>query len=182
MYSYDAARARKAVYVEHYWDEEFVGAQFYRELVENYYISSTFVFVEMDAGIIKRFLSTDVFGLDFPPSQLVRSVEVRLSSVSHDRASCTGYMFGVETASETMLGALEGVEEVKRRARVVVRLETRGRDEGSRRVQVERGCGALVPRLREVRKGGRRVRLEVDGVEVDLGDEKWVDTRELEGV
>jgi hypothetical protein len=40
----------------------------------------------------------------------------------------------------------------------------------------------LVPRLKEVRKGGRRVRLEVDGVEVDLGDEKWVDTRELEGV
>jgi hypothetical protein len=169
MYSYDAARARKAVYVEHYWDEEFVGAQFYRELVENYYISSTFVFAEMDKGIITRFLSTDVFGLGFPPSQLVRSMEVRLSSVSHDRASCAGYMFGVETAPERMLGALEGMEEVQRGARVVVKLETRGRDEESRRVQAEKGCRALVPRLQEVRKGGRRVRLEVDGVEVDLG-------------
>jgi hypothetical protein len=130
MYSYDAARARKAVYVEHYWDEEFVGAQFYRELVENYYISSTFVFAEMDAGIIKRFLATDVFGLGFLPAQLVRSMEIRLSSISHDRASCAGYIFGVETAPERMLGALEGVEEMKKGGRVVVRLETRGRDEG----------------------------------------------------
>jgi hypothetical protein len=91
-------------------------------------------------------------------------------------------MFGVATKPEVLVGALEGVEDLKTGARVLVRLETRGRDGVERDKQGRVGCEALVPRLREVGMRGVRVRLEIDGLNVGLDDETWIRPQDLQVV
>jgi hypothetical protein len=181
MYSYDASRSLATHYPEHFWSPSYTTRSFHFELIQTYYRSSTFVF-SSDGGLIKRFLSTDAFQLGFPPSNLVSNIEIQLSSMTFDRTSCVGYMFGVATKPEVLVGALEGVEDLKRGARVLVRLETRGRDGVERERQGRVGCEALVPRLREVGVRGVRVRLEVDGLNVGLDDETWVRPQDLQVV
>jgi hypothetical protein len=91
-------------------------------------------------------------------------------------------MFGVATKPEVLIGALEGVEDLKRGAKVLVRLETRGSDGAEREKQGRVGCEALVPRLREVGVRGVRARLEIDGLNVGLDDETWIRPQDLQAV
>jgi hypothetical protein len=172
MYSYNTDRVRETHYPEHFWSPTYTTSDFHIELVQTYYRTSTFIF-SSDA-IISRFLSTDAFGLGHLPSDLVSNVEIQLSSMTFDRTSCVGYMFGVVTKPEVLVGALEALEELKKGARVVVKLETRGRDGVERVEQGRIGSEALVGRLREVRSLGLNVRFEADGVDVRLDDENWV--------
>jgi hypothetical protein len=175
IYAYDSARARATHYPEHYWDASYVGHDMYRELVENYYRTSTFVFDD-DSGLIERFLDTDQLKLGYAPQQLVSKIEVHLNAMTYDRTSCIGYMFGCATKPERLRAALEGVRGMRYGASIVVHLSTQARDEKAREGQVEAGCAALVPGLREARELGYEVRLIVDRkMHIDLDDSCWTE-------
>jgi hypothetical protein len=59
---------------------------------------------------------------------------------------------------------------------IVVHLSTQARDEKAREGQVEAGCAALVPGLREARELGYEVRLIVDRkMHIDLDDSCWTE-------
>jgi len=123
LYSYDFNRWKAQHFPAHYWNTDYVGQPFYRELVENYYRTSTFLFGD-DPGVMKRFLTTDEMKLDIPPKALVSSVEIGLNAVSHDRGSFRAYMFGIPKSPERMREALDGIFELKPGAKIVIRFVT----------------------------------------------------------
>jgi hypothetical protein len=170
MYAYDADRSRVTHYPEHYWDASYVGNDFYRELVENYYRTSTFVFGD-DSGLMERFLHTDQLKLGYAPQELVSKIEVRLNAITHDRTSCIGYMFGCATKPERLQAALGEIQGLRPGSSICVHLSTQARDEKARDEQVMAGCAALVPGLREARGLGYEVLLIVDRkVRIELDD------------
>jgi hypothetical protein len=170
MYAYDADRSKATHYLEHYWDASYVSDDFYRELVETYYRTSTFIFGD-DSGLIERFLNTDQMKLGYAPQELVSKIEVHVNAMTYDRTSCIGYMFGCATKPERLQAALDGVQELRAGASVCVHLTTQPRDKKQKEEQVRAGCAVLIPRLREVRELGYAVRLMIDRkMEVELND------------
>jgi hypothetical protein len=162
LHTHDNVRWKAKHYHRHWWDGAFVGEAFYRELVETYCRTSTFVFGD-DAGLIEKFLATDSMDFGTLPREMVMKVEVRLCAITTDEGNFKGYMFGTgeATRAEVLVKALESVEGLKGGASVVVRFDTRAKDEREREEQVERVIEVLVP--------GYRVRLTVDEkIEVDL--------------
>jgi len=131
LYSYDFNRWKAQHFPAHYWNTEYVGQPFYRELVENYYRTSTFLFGD-DPGVMKRFLTTDEMKLGIPPKALVSSVEIGLNAVSHDRGSFRAYMFGIPKSPERMREALDGIFELKPGAKIVIRFVTEARTKEER--------------------------------------------------
>lgn len=123
LYSYDFDRWKAQHFPAHYWNTDYVGQPFYRELVENYYRTSTFLFGD-DPGVMKRFLNADEMKLGIPPKALVSSIEIGLNAVSHDRGSFRAYMFGIPKSPERMREALDGIFELKPGARIVIRFVT----------------------------------------------------------
>ncbi|KAI4949530.1 hypothetical protein J4E91_005269 [Alternaria rosae] len=123
LYSYDFDRWKAQHFPAHYWNTDYVGQPFYRELVENYYRTSTFLFGD-DPGVMKRFLNADEMKLGIPPKALVSSIEIGLNAVSHDRGSFRAYMFGIPKSPERMREALDGIFELKSGAKIVIRFVT----------------------------------------------------------
>jgi len=131
LYSYDFDRWKAQHFPAHYWNTDYVGQPFYRELVENYYRTSTFLFGD-DPGVMKRFLTTDEMKLGIPPKALVSSVEIGLNAVSHDRGSFRAYMFGIPKSPERMREALDGIFELKPGAKIVIRFVTEAKTKEER--------------------------------------------------
>ena len=131
LYSYDFNRWKAQHFPAHYWNTDYVGQPFYRELVENYYRTSTFLFGD-DPGVMKRFLTTDEMKLGIPPKALVSSVEIGLNAVSHDRGSFRAYMFGIPKSPERMREALDGIFELKPGAKIVIRFVTEAKTKEER--------------------------------------------------
>ncbi|KAI4916335.1 uncharacterized protein J4E92_009252 [Alternaria infectoria] len=131
LYSYDFHRWKAQHFPAHYWNTDYVGQPFYRELVENYYRTSTFLFGD-DPGVMKRFLTTDEMKLGIPPKALVSSVEIGLNAVSHDRGSFRAYMFGIPKSPERMREALDGIFELKPGAKIVIRFVTEAKTKEER--------------------------------------------------
>ncbi|KAI4624518.1 hypothetical protein J4E83_004193 [Alternaria metachromatica] len=131
LYSYDFNRWKAQHFPAHYWNTDYVGQPFYRELVENYYRTSTFLFGD-DPGVMKRFLITDEMKLGIPPKALVSSVEIGLNAVSHDRGSFRAYMFGIPKSPERMREALDGIFELKPGAKIVIRFVTEAKTKEER--------------------------------------------------
>jgi hypothetical protein len=142
LYSYDFHRWKTQHFKEHYWDAAFVGADFLREIVENYYRTSTFVFPS-DAGVMKRFLSKDEMVSGVYPRDLVGNVEIHLNAVSHDRGSFRAYMFGVPKTAEKMREGLRDLFSLREGARVVIRFLTEAKTERER----EEHCAAAMTTL-----------------------------------
>ena len=131
LYSYDFNRWKAQHFPAHYWNTDYVGQPFYRELVENYYRTSTFLFGD-DPGVMKRFLTTDEMKLGILPKSLVSSVEIGLNAVSHDRGSFRAYMFGIPKSPERMREALDGIFDLKPGARIVIRFVTEAKTKEER--------------------------------------------------
>jgi hypothetical protein len=131
LYSYNFQRWKTQHFKEHHWDAEFVGAAFLREVVENYYRTSTFIFPS-DAGVMKRFLTTDEMVAGIYPKDLVGNAEIHLNAVSRDRGSFRAYMFGVPKTAEKMREGLRDVSLLKEGARVVIRFLTEAKTEKER--------------------------------------------------
>ncbi|KAI4617168.1 uncharacterized protein J4E87_008408 [Alternaria ethzedia] len=131
LYSYDFNRWKAQHFPAHYWNTDYVGQPFYRELVENYHRTSTFLFGD-DPGVMKRFLTTDEMKLGIPPKALVSSVEIGLNAVSHDRGSFRAYMFGIPKSPERMREALDGIFELKPGAKIVIRFVTEAKTKEER--------------------------------------------------
>ncbi|KAI4908356.1 hypothetical protein J4E90_008981 [Alternaria incomplexa] len=131
LYSYDFNRWKAQHFPAHYWNTDYVGQPFYRELVENYYRTSTFLFGD-DPGVMKRFLTTDEMKLGIPPKALLSSVEIGLNAVSHDRGSFRAYMFGIPKSPERMREALDGIFELKPGAKIVIRFVTEAKTKEER--------------------------------------------------
>ncbi|KAI4658081.1 uncharacterized protein J4E79_007062 [Alternaria viburni] len=131
LYSYDFNRWKAQHFPAHYWNTDYVGQPFYRELVENYYRTSTFLFGD-DPGVMKRFLTTDEMKLGILPKSLVSSVEIGLNAVSHDRGSFRAYMFGIPKSPERMREALDGIFELKPGAKIVIRFVTEAKTKEER--------------------------------------------------
>jgi hypothetical protein len=131
LYSYDFDRWKAQHFPEHYWNQDYVVQPFYRELVENYYRTSTFLFGD-DPGVMKRFLNADEMKLGISPKALVSSLEIGLNAVSHDRGSFRAYMFGIPKSPERMREALDGIFELKPGAKVVIRFVTEAKTKEER--------------------------------------------------
>lgn len=131
LYSYDFERWKAQHFPAHYWNLEYVSQLFFRELVENYYRTSTFLFGD-DPGVMKRFLNADEMKLGVPPKALVSSVEIELNAVSHDRGSFRGYMFGIPQSPERMREALDGIFELRPGAKIVIRFVTEAKTKEER--------------------------------------------------
>lgn len=180
LYSYDFERWKKQHFPEHYWDPEYVSKPMYDELVENYYRTSTFVFND-DAGVMKRFLTTDEMRLSLLPRDLVAKVEIKLSAVSYDRGSFRAYMFGVPKSPEHMREALGGLYELKAGARVVIRFITEAKTEEEREEHCRGAMEMLFnARQREIMEK-YKVKFVVDGGRTwDLGEDmrqEWMAMR-----
>jgi hypothetical protein len=179
-HTYDKTGWRTTNRPEHFWDVKYVGQNFFRELVENYYHTSTFSFGGED-GLLERFLHADQIGLGYAPKQLVSKVEVHLSAMTYDRKSSIGYMFGCPTNLEQLQSALEGVESLRSGAEICVDFSTRAKDETEKEEQIDMARIGLIPILRKARSAGLIVRLVIDTrTEISLDDES--DARQLEQV
>lgn len=166
LHTYDSLRWKALHHAEHTWDTAYVGQDFYTELAATYYRLTTFVFTD-DAGLIQRFLDTDFLNLGFAPKDFVGSIEIRLSAVTYDRASYMGYMFGKTAKPERLVQALEGVDGLRKGARVRVKFETVLRGEKEKE---EEALGVLSKKLMDLRVMGYVVELIVDGERRDLGE------------
>jgi hypothetical protein len=170
LHTYDADRWKAKFHPEHFWDVQYVGADFIRELIENHYRTSTFILGD-DGGLIERFLETDQMKAGYQPKDLVSRIEVHLTAITFDRTSCIGYMFGCPTKPERLAVALKGIEKLKPGASVIVHFSTQAPAEKQKRDQVLRACTVMCPSLREAKITGKRARLIIDRkLEVELDE------------
>ncbi|KAF3037067.1 hypothetical protein E8E12_002845 [Didymella heteroderae] len=160
-YSYDQARWRALHFPEHFWSTEYVDVRFVRELSENYYRTSTFVFGD-GQGLIGRFLKTDQLGLGFPPKGLVSSIEIRLSAITHDRGSFRAYIFGVPKPPERLRAALEGLEGLKPGSNVCIQFSTEAKFVEQRRELFVGALPVLFPDIQGAALAGLRLRFVLD--------------------
>lgn len=160
-YSHDQARWKTAHLPEHYWSTEYVSPQFVRELSENYYRTSTFVFGD-GQGLIGKFLNTDQLGLGFAPKELVSSIEVRLSAITHDRGSFRAYIFGVSKPPERLQAALEGLTELKEGSSVCIQFSTEAKCTDERRGLFLGALPVLFPKMQVAALQGYRVNFVLD--------------------
>jgi hypothetical protein len=168
LYIYDTARWKKTYFPEHFWDMAYVGEDFFRELAQSYYRTSTFTFGD-ESGLIERFLDADQMGLGYAPRELVSKVEIHLSAMTFDRSSCIGYMFGCATKPERLQAALKGLEELKTGAGICVHFSTQAKDMEQKEEQIKTVCTALVPSLSALRSAGYGARLMInEKVDVQL--------------
>jgi hypothetical protein len=183
LYSYNFDRWKVQHFPEHYWCIDYVSGAFYRELVENYYRTSTFHFSD-DAGVMKRFLTTDEMRIGIPPASLVSHVEIGLNAVSHDRGSFRAYMFGIPKSPERLKEALDGIWKLKAGARVVVRFVTEAKSKEERDGHCKAAMGTLFDegQIGRMRERGLKVRFVVDEGHVhDLAEALREDWRDVHG-
>jgi hypothetical protein len=183
LYSYSFDRWKAQHFPEHYWNTDFVSGAFYRELVENYYRTSTFHFSD-DPGVMKRFLTTDEMHTRIIPASLVSNIEIGLNAVSHDRGSFRAYMFGIPKSPERMKATLDGIWELKSGAKVVVRFVTEAKSKEER----DEHCAAAMSTLfdpaqiEKIREKGLKVKFVVDEGHVhDLAEAMREDWRDVHG-
>lgn len=160
-YSYDQGRWRTLHFPEHFWNTSYVDSHFVRELSENYYRTSTFVFGD-GKGLIGKFLNTDQLGLGFPPKELVSSIEIRLSAITHDRGSFRAYIFGVPKPPERLRAALEGLEELKSGSNVCIQFSTEAKCVEDRRELFVGALPILFPKMQVAALAGFRLRFVLD--------------------
>lgn len=160
-YSYDQARWKTVHYPEHFWSTDYVDSQFMRELTENYYRTSTFVFGD-GQGLIGKFLNTDQLGLGYPPKELVTSIEVRLSAITHDRGSFRAYIFGVPKPPERLQAALKGLMELKSGSNVCVQFSTEATYVEGREELFVGAIPVLFPKMQVAALAGYRLKFVLD--------------------
>jgi hypothetical protein len=161
IHDYNSRRWTATHYPEHYWDAKYVGDDFSRELLQNYYRTSTFVFGN-DDGLMERFLNVDQMKMGYAPKELISRIEVHLNAMTYDRTTCIGYMFGCATKPERLQAALRGTQCLKAGASVVVHFATQARYGEQKEEQMKVACTALGPVLEEARTAGLDVRLVMD--------------------
>lgn len=135
--------------------------QFVRELSENYYRTSTFIFGDCQ-GLITKFLNSDQLGLGFAPKELVWSVEVRLSAITHDQGSFRAYIFGVPKPPERLQAALEGLMELKEGSNVCIQFCTEAKCPADRKTLFIGAIPVLFPKMQVAALSGYRVRFVLD--------------------
>lgn len=160
-FSYDQKRWKLAHFPEHFWSEEYVDKQFVRELSENHYRTSTFVFGD-GQGLISKFLNTDQLGIGFAPKELVSSIEVRLSAITHNRGSFRAYIFGVPKPPERLQAALEGLMELKPGSNVCIQFSTEAKGVEERKELFLGALPVLFPKMQVAALAGYRLRFVLD--------------------
>ncbi|KAF2998433.1 hypothetical protein E8E13_000093 [Curvularia kusanoi] len=160
-YSCDQARWKRAHFPDHYWSTEYVDPQFVRELSENHYRTTTFIFGD-GQGLISKFLNSDQMGLGFPPKDLVSSLEVRLSAITHDRGSFRAYIFGVPKPPERLQAALEGLMELKPGSNVCIHFCTEAKCPTERKTLFVGAIPVLFSKMQIAALRGYRVRFVLD--------------------
>jgi hypothetical protein len=146
---------------EHFWSTEYVDPGFVRELAENYYRTSTFIFGD-GQGLIGKFLNTDQLNLGFPPKELVSDIEVRLSAITHDRGSFRAYIFGVPKPPERLQGALEGLVELKAGSSVCIQFSTEAKNTEMRQELFVGALPVLFKKLQVTALASYRMRFVLD--------------------
>ncbi|KAL6709840.1 hypothetical protein ACN47E_000625 [Coniothyrium glycines] len=171
LYSYDHARWKAEHFSEHFWDPAYTGQAFYRELVENYYRTSTFLFND-DPGVMAKFLLTDGFQMNFLPRDLVQNAEMHLNAISYDRGSFRTYLFGVPKSPETLQEALDGIFELRPSANIKICYTTDTREGKNREEHFQAGLRTLLGSVQRARLDGYEVSFVVDKKwKVDLAKE-----------
>lgn len=160
-YSHDQARWKALHFPEHFWSTDYVDPQFVKELGENYYRTSIFIFGD-GQGLIGKFLNTDQLGLGFPPKELVSSIEIRLSAITHDRGSFRAYIFGVPKPPERLRAALEGLEELKSGSNVCIQFSTEAKCVEQRRELFVGALPVLFPKMQLAVLAGFRLKFVLD--------------------
>lgn len=160
-YSHDPTRWRTAHFPDHFWSTDYATPDFIRELTENYYRTSSFIFGDTQ-GLITKFLSSDHLGLGFPPKALAASIEVRLSAITHDCGSFRAYIFGVPKPPERLRAALDGLLELKPGSNVCIRFATEAKTAEERSELFAAALPVLFPRVQAVALAGYRVRFVLD--------------------
>ncbi|KAF2849511.1 hypothetical protein T440DRAFT_508671 [Plenodomus tracheiphilus IPT5] len=161
LYSYNHARWKASHFPEHYWNSDYVGPNFFQELIENYYLTSTFIFGD-DPDTMTRFLNTNEFNIPSLPKNLVSKVEIHLNAVSYDRGSFRAYMFGVPKSPERLHEQLEPLFELKQGAKICIHFLTDTQEERHREEHFQAGLEALFSGVQRVKLRGYAVRFVVD--------------------
>ena len=157
---------------EHFWSTEYVDSGFLRELSENYYRTSTFVFGD-GKGLISKFLNTDQLGLGIPPKELVSKIEVHLVAITHDRGSFRAYIFGVPKSPERLQAALEGLMELKSGSNVCIQFSTEAKCANERKGLFFGAVPVLFSRMQVAVLAGYRLKFVLDQeYEFRLEDER----------
>ena len=160
-YSFDRERWKTNHFPEHFWSTDFVGSDFLRELSENYYRASTFVFGD-GQGLISKFLNTDQLGLGILPKELVSKIEVNLIAITHDRGSFRAYIFGVPKPPERLRAALEGLMELKSGSNVRIQFSTEAKCISKRKELFFGALPVLFSRMQVAMLAGYRLKFVLD--------------------
>ena len=160
-YTFDHARQKALHYPEHFRNEAFVGQVFAREVAENHYLTSTFIFDD-SKDALSKFLDTDEMGLGFAPRLFVANVEVHVRAYCHDCSSFQAYMYGLVKAPERLKGALEGLFGLRRHASVGVHFLTEAKSAKERDELFVKAMPELLETLERAVLEGYRVRFFLD--------------------
>ena len=160
-YSYDQARWKAAHFPDHFWSTEYVDPEFVRELSENYYRTSTFIFGD-GQGLIGKLLNTDQLGLGLPPKELVTNIEIRLSAIVHDRGSFRAYIFGMPKPPQRLQAALEGLMELKYGSSVCIQFSTEAKCVEERTELFVGALPVLFPKMQVAALAGYKMKFVLD--------------------
>lgn len=163
LYSYDQPRWRTTHFPQHFWNTDYAEPEFIQELSESYYRTSKFVFGD-GQGLISKFLNTDQLGVGFPPKEVVSSIEVRLSAITHDRGSFRAYIFGVPKPPERLQAALEGLLELKSGSNVCIQFSTEAKCEKEREELFIGALPVLFPKMQVAALAGYRLKFVLDQI------------------
>jgi hypothetical protein len=177
-YTFDRARWKALHYPEHFRNEEFVGQAFAREVAENHYRTSTFIFDD-SKDAVSKFLNRDEMGLGFAPKLFVSNIEVHIRAYCHDSSSFQAYMYGLVKSPDRLKGALEGVFELRRHASVCVHFLTEAKSAEERDKLFVAALPELLETLEKAVSEGYRVRFVLDKkFEFKLGPHSREDWKE----
>jgi hypothetical protein len=177
-YSFSCARWKALHHPEHFRDSEYVSEDFLREISENYYRTSTFIFDD-SKDVISKFLNTDEMGLGFAPKMFVSNIEIHIKAYSNDRGSFQAYMYGLVKSPERLQASLDGIFQLRHRARICVNFLTESKSEKERDELLLAAIPTLLSRLEMARSAGYKVQLILDKeVELKLRTNSFDDWRE----
>lgn len=163
----------------HYWDNEYVGRDMQREIVESWYRTTLFYFYDKAANVkvTQQFLVTDKWGLGIEPRHFFchARIELCMDNVLHRRRGSPYYDKGpccvVTDAGHKLIKSLKNFEGLPNHVEFFIRIHTYNAPETGcmSKEELRDAIRVVVKELETLHQGGHRLILQwpnLDNVEL----------------